>query len=276
MASLTEVYEGNNGAGLRRLSVGVTVFGVGALLLVTGIIIGATGVGQRFGLGLYETRELAGILGGLGLPAILIGMITVLPRSSTHIRIAAGVGAVICVVGLFLFRGAYPIDWVGGSGNASMTLIVATTYVGGALISSWSLFTAVANFKARNDPGGTVSLEITQGGETRIVDVEGDSLRRTLSGIGLMGSTPDGSVETQTNTGPNVPRATSPSATVSDGGAAADDAVFLDDGNPIRDTYCGNCTHFRYARSDDGLVPYCDFDGVRMDNMDACDSWEPN
>ena len=69
MASLTEVYEGgNNGAGRRQLYAGVALFTVGAVLLVAGIVVAATGVGSRFGLDLYDARGVAGILGGVGLP----------------------------------------------------------------------------------------------------------------------------------------------------------------------------------------------------------------
>ncbi|MEF8778321.1 MAG: hypothetical protein V5A36_05355, partial [Natronomonas sp.] len=68
MASLTEVYNGGGGAGLRRLYIGVVLFGVGAVLVTTGLVVASTGIGSRFGLGLYQSRELAGILGGLGFP----------------------------------------------------------------------------------------------------------------------------------------------------------------------------------------------------------------
>lgn len=282
MASLTEVYENGNGAGLRRLYAGVTTFGVGVILLVAGIVVATTSFGQWLGLGFFEARKVAGIFGGLGLPALLIGTMTVLPRASWRIRSAAIAGGIVCLGGIAAFANAYPVDWVGGSGNASMTLVVAITYFGGALVATWSLFAAIANFKARNDSGGTVSIEITRGGKTRIVEVQGDSLRQTLGGIGLLGGTPDGEVETQTNV-PSSPTTSSMSSTpttsasaVSDGGGTTDDAVFLDeDETPITDTYCGNCDHFRYARTDDGLVPYCGLDETTMADMDACDQWTP-
>jgi hypothetical protein len=330
MASLTEVYEGGNGAGLRRLYAGVALFGVGAVLLVAGIVIAATDLSQSLGLELFEARNYAGVLGGLGLPALLLGTMTVLPRAERHVRIGAAAGGLICLVGVALFNAAYPVDWVGGSGNTSMTLVVAGVYFTGTIVTSWSLFASVASFKARNDPGGTVKLEITKGGETRIVEVEGDDLRGTLGGIGLLGADPDGNVETQTNrdsaggtqsdpsgsaarptgtanragTAPTADRTTSgtssdPSGTagqsstrsssapgfgddlsVTDGGATTDDAEFLDDGPASApspdDRYCGNCGHFRYVRTDEGMVPYCGFHGEAMDDMEACDEWSPN
>jgi hypothetical protein len=315
MASLTEVYEGGNGASLRRLYAGVALFGVGAVLLVAGIVIAATELSQSLGLGLFEARNYAGVLGGLGLPALLLGTIIVLPRAERHVRVGAAAGGLVCLVGVVLFNAAYPVDWVGGSGNTSMTLAVAAVYFIGAIITSWSLFASVASFKARNDPGGTVKLEITKEGETKVVEVSNDDLRGKLGGIGLLGSTPDGDVETQTNrddettgtgsdrtTGRSRPASNAPEndaqarsrsqsrsqsdpgfgddLSVTDGGATTDDAEFLDEGptgapSPD-DRYCGNCGHFRYVRTDEGMVPYCGYHGEAMDDMEACDEWTPN
>ncbi len=287
MASLTEVYRGGSGAGLRRLYAGVALFGVGAVLVTAGLVVASTGIGSWFGLGLYRSRELAGVLGGLGFPAVLLGTMVALPRASRGLQTAAAAGAGICLVGVGMFTHWYPIDWIGGSGNTTMTLVVATTYFAGAILTTWSLFTAVANFKARNDPGGTISLEITKAGETRVVEVSNDELRGKLGGIGVLGGTPDGDVETQTNRDRSARTESSSSAT--DGGAtatrsireptgAADDAELVDEPprSPANDRYCGNCSHFRYARTDDGLVPYCGLHSEAMDDMDACEQWSPN
>jgi hypothetical protein len=310
MASLTEVYRGKSGAGLRRLYAGVTLFGVGAVLVTAGLVVASTGIGSRFGFGLYRSRELAGVLGGLGFPAVLLGTMVALPRASRRLRTAAAVGAAVCLLGVGMFARWYPVDWIGGSGNTTMTLVVATTYFVGTILTTWSLFTAVANFKARNDPGGTISLEITKAGETRVVEVSNDELRGKLGGIGMFGETPDGEAETQTNRDAHTggPDASTPSpatpspggASATDGGAAAsrsireptgtqtgtgagresgtgDDAEFVDEPPaPSNDRYCGNCSHFRYARTDDGLVPYCGLHSEAMDDMDACEAWSPN
>ena len=299
MASLTEVYRGGGGAGLRRLYAGVALFGVGAVLITTGVVIASTGLGTYLGLGQYGSRELAGVLGGVGFPAVLFGTMVALPRASRRLQSAGAVGAVVCLVGVGLFVRWYPVDWVGGSGNTTMTLVVSATYFVGAILTCWCLFTAVANFKARNDPGGTVSLEITKEGETRIVEVSNDELRSHLGGVGLLGATPDGEAETQTNrpdggtTARSEPRSraagsagTDPSPTDGgiDGGnsigapGVSDDAEFLDDGPsaPINDRYCGNCAYFRYVRTDEGLVPYCGLHSEAMDDMDACEQWSPN
>ena len=298
MASLTEVYRGGDGAGLRRLYAGVVLFGIGAVLVTTGLIVASTGIGPYLGLGQYRSRELAGVLGGLGFPAVLFGTMVALPRASKRLQVAAGLGAVLCLVGVVMFVRWYPVDWVGGSGNTAMTFVVSITYFVGAIVTSWCLFSAVANFKARNDPGGTVSLEITREGETRIVEVSNDELRGQLGGIGLLGGTPDGEVETQTNreNSPEQRQTTQPtraqssigSPNATDGGAdndgliqeirGANGAEFLDEGpsEPISDRYCGNCAYFRYVRTESGLAPYCGLHSDAMDDMDACDEWTSN
>ena len=296
MASLTEVYRGGSGAGLRRLYAGVALFGVGAVLVTAGLVVASTGIGSRFGLGLYRSRELAGVLGGFGFPAVLLGTMVALPRASRGLQTAAVVGAGVCLLGVGMFVRWYPVDWIGGSGNSTMTLVVAFTYFAGTILTTWSLFTAVANFKARNDPGGTISLEITKAGETRVVEVSNDELRGKLGGIGMLGGTPDGEAETQTNresagTGKRSASASSEplgGASATDGGASAsrsireptgtNDAELVDDApkQPSNDRYCGNCSHFRYARTDDGLVPYCGLHSEAMDDMDACEQWSPN
>lgn len=299
MASLTEVYSGGSGAGLRRLYAGVALFGVGAVLVTAGLVVASTGIGSYFGLGLYRSRELAGILGGLGFPAVLLGTMVALPRAARGLQTAAVVGAGICLLAVGLFARWYPVDWIGGSGNSTMTLVVAFTYFAGTILTSWSLFTAVANFKARNDPGGMISLEITKAGETRVVEVSNDELRGKLGGIGMLGGTPDGEAQTQTNRGSGGGRERSTStpsnplgdASATDGGATAtqsiheptgtdgtDDAELVDDDprQPSNDRYCGNCSHFRYARTDDGLVPYCGLHSEAMEDMDACEQWSPN
>ncbi|PSQ18357.1 ribonuclease BN [Halobacteriales archaeon QS_8_69_73] len=277
MASLTEVYDGGGGAGLRRVYAGVVLFVVGAVLLVAGIATATTDVGGRFGLGLYEAREVAGVLGGVGLPLVLLGTMTAIPRTSRRLRGVAVVGAAASAAGVALFADAYPVDWVGGLGDTTMTLVVASVYFIGTIVTTWCLFVAVANFKARNDPGGTVKLEITKAGETRVVEVSNDRLEGTLGGIGVFGGTPDGDVETQTNRGGSG-RAAGNSQSITDGGATTDDAEFLADesASPLGDTYCGNCTHFRYVRTDDGMVPYCGYHDDRMDDMEACEEWTSN
>ena len=274
MASLSEVYErGRGGADLRRLYAGVGLVLVGVVLAVTGLVFGtSTAAAEAFGLGVFEAREVAVITAGIGLPLTLIGVVTVLPQSGRRVRVAAAVGTVIALFGILLFREFYPMQWYGM--ETDYTLPVSAIYFLGVLTTFWSVFTAVANFKTRNDPGGTVKLEVTKQGKTRVVEVSDEGLRNRLSGIGFLGSTPDGDAQTQTATDASSPNGDP----VSDGGSAAagHDAEFLDEPSPEPrgDVYCGNCTHFNYVRTNDGMKPYCGLHAEVMDDMEACERWE--
>jgi hypothetical protein len=275
MASLSEVYEGDRGgADLRRLYAGVGLFLVGVALAVTGLVFGtSTAVAEAFGLGVYEAREVAAIAGGIGLPFTFLGVVTVLPQSGRRVRVASVVGTAIALFGVLLFWEFYPMQWYGMA--TDYTLPVSAIYFLGVLTTFWSVFVAVANFKTRNDPGGTVKLEVTKQGRTRVVEVSDEGLRNRLSGIGFLGNTPDGAAQTQTAPG------TGDGPPVSDGGSSAatgHDAEFVDEPSPDPrgDVYCGNCAHFNYVRTNDGMKPYCGFHGEVMEDMDPCDQWEGN
>lgn len=293
MASLTEVYDGHVGgeASLRQLTLGIALFVAGSIMLVVGIVVASTEVLSAVGVGRFESRRIAGLLAGLGVPSVFLGIFTVLP-ASRRVRAAAAIGASVAVLGVAMFWSIYPQGWLGATENHRTFEVVAIYFVG-TIVTFWCLFVAVANFKTRNDPGGTVKLEITKEGKTRIVEVDRGDLRRNgLGGIGLLGSTPDGSVGTQTNR---------PSAAASDGGSAEpeirtpvgsssggivetstpDRGVDVLDGssgserNPV-DAYCGNCVHFDYVRTSTGMQPYCGHHAETMDDMTACPEWSAN
>ncbi|USZ68931.1 hypothetical protein NGM10_04140 [Halorussus salilacus] len=311
MTSLAEAYEENVGevGSLRRLYLGVGLFVAGALLVVAGILVSTTSVHSVFGLEYWQGREIAGVLAGLGVPAVFVGIFTVLPASQ-RVRAAAAIGAGIAVLGVALFTHAYPYKWTGAGNGTNLTPHVAVVYFLGVLVTVWCLFVAVANFKTRNDPGGTVTLELTREGEVRTVEVEKEELAdfdglddvqalRTeladaadgsaetpqtgLGGVAFVGDTPDGETPTQTNQ-PGGASATRGPRPTSDGGTAANDIRSpLDDADaPARprqgttDAYCGNCQHFDYVRTNEGMKPRCGYYGRVMDDMDACDEWEPN
>jgi len=129
----------------------------------------------------------------------LLGVMTVLP-ADRRTRAAAVVGAAVMCLGVALFAHAYPHQWVGGPSPelTNLTLPTAGVYFFGAATMLWSVFVGVANFKTRNDPGGTVTMEVTHKGETKIIEVERDQIGG-MGGVGLLGGTPDGDIETQTN-----------------------------------------------------------------------------
>jgi len=42
------------------------------------------------------------------------------------------------------------------------------------------------------------------------------------------------------------------------------------------DQYCGNCEHFSYVRTEDGMTPHCGHTSEYMEDMEACEDWSPN
>ncbi|QLG28605.1 ribonuclease BN [Halorarum halophilum] len=348
MTSLAEVYEGKVGeyASLRRLYLGVGLFLLGALLVVCGIVVAGTDPAID-ALGLTEARQYGGVLGGLGVPAVFLGIFTVLP-AERRTRAAAVVGAGVAVLGVALFAHAYPCQWSGsncGAGLVDLTIPTAAVYFLGSMTTFWCLFVGVANFKSRNDPGGTVRLQVTREGETEIIEVPRSQVSEVqgakgamggLGGIGFMGNTPDGDVETQTNRGGTrrAGPATGADPAASDGGASTQDIRSLrDDTSPSAstesttstrspsapsspsnprpsptepasssaggsaasasgrtgnagggadgraknagDAYCGSCGHFQYVRTENGMQPYCGLHDDLMDDMEACEEWNP-
>ncbi|UPV99327.1 YihY/virulence factor BrkB family protein [Halorussus gelatinilyticus] len=321
MTSLAEAYEENVGevGNVRLLYLGVGLFAAGALLVVLGILVATTSLHATLGLGVLGAREVAGVLAGLGVPAVFVGIFSVLPASE-RVRAAAAIGAGVSILGVALFTYAYPRHWAGY--NRQLTLPVVAVYFFGVLVTFGCLFVAVVNFKTRNDPGGTVTLEVAHEGEVRTVEVRKGELdefedienlnalqteladsaagdpendpdpvstdpsETGLGGVAFMGATPDGETPTQTNQ-PSGRSATGASGRgarpTSDGGTTANDIRSpLDDADaPTRtqgttDAYCGNCQYFKYVRTNEGMKPHCGFYGREMDDMDACEEWQPN
>ncbi len=295
MTSLSEVYDGEVGTetGLRRLYLGVGLFLLGAVLAVAGIL--AATMSPPFAhvfANLADARHNGGVLVGVGVPVAFLGLSSILP-AGRKTRIAAIVGACVAFLGVALFYHAYPCQWSGSTchnGRMDLTLPTAFVYFAGMATTFWCFFVGAANFKTRNDPGGTVRMEVTREGETQIIEVERSAVSG-LGGVGLLGATPDGDVETQTAAGQ-----AGVDQTVSDGGApetdisspmdrpstseqtTSDAEIMTDDEAPPRpkgDTYCGNCAHFRYVRTENGMQPYCGLHDEAMDSMDACDQWTP-
>jgi len=283
MTSLADAYDQRAGeVSRRRLYLGTGLFVGGALLVVGAILAGGTTVLSGLGFSLAAARELAGVLLGLGIPAVFLGIFVVLPASTLY-RAAAAVGAGVAVLGVMLFRYAYPDRWYTASGAPTdLTLLVGLVYFAGTITTFWCLFTAIATFKRRNDPGGTVSLTYTEDGETRTVRVaaeDADAARAALGGggggggVGVFGGVDEPEAAGTTDGGAATRDIRSPGA---DGGE-----VLTDDPEPAADPsqadrYCGNCAEFQYVRTDAGIQPYCGFHGEQMDDMDACEEWTPN
>lgn len=73
----------------------------------------------------WQLRRIAGSLGLLGLPALLLSIPVLLPVDRRAIY-AAGVGAAVCVVGVGVFAASYPYHWnvAGTTDNSTLGVVV--------------------------------------------------------------------------------------------------------------------------------------------------------
>lgn len=178
MTSLSEAYDdrGWEGRDPRRVSAGAALFVVGALAVVVAILVPTTDLATLADATTRTAvRRLAGTLAGLGIPAMFLGVVVVLPASRRE-RLGVVAGAFLSVGGVFLFRYAYPTRWV--SSGESLAFPTAMLYFVGGSVALWFVFSAVATFKLRNNPHGTVTLEVVRQGETREIEVSRDEYRR--------------------------------------------------------------------------------------------------
>ena len=114
-------------------------------------------------------------MAGLGIPAMLLGVVVVLPASRRE-RVGVVAGALVSVGGVALFRYAYPTRWVGDA--TSYAFPTAMVYFVGGSVALWFVFTTVATFKLRNNPHGTVTLEVVRQGEVREIEVSQGEYRQ--------------------------------------------------------------------------------------------------
>jgi hypothetical protein len=329
MTGLADAYTDDVGAlqSDTRLKAGLGLLLVGTLLGLLAVVVAIANPTE------WGARRVAGVLGGLAAPALAGGVVVILPASA-RLRAAAAIGASLTLLGVASFWQAYPDHWLGHGDR--LTPYVTAIYFVGMLTIALCLFAGIATFKRRNDPGGTVSLSVGEG-KTKYVKVEEDGGGPLGGGVGLLGGTPDGSVETQTNrpgkgenrsgasrsrsgdsrsssggsrtssgttsartgsanagAGGTTTARSSPAAgfgTASDGGASAETLESPEPkpdaggraagagGNTsadLTDEYCGNCEHFEYVRTDQGMTPYCGHRSEYMDDVEACEDWSPN
>ncbi|QGA81288.1 hypothetical protein [Halomicrobium sp. LC1Hm] len=171
MESLGDAYGGSrwNGRDPRRVYAGVVLFAVGVLAVVVGILIVTTPLGTLLGAdSATEAQSLAGVLAGLGVPASLASVVVVLP-STRRERVGVLAGTLLCVVGVGLFAYAYPTRWTGTA--QSLAFPTTMVYFLGGSLAFWFVFTAVAGYRIRNNPHGTVRLELRREGETKTVEL---------------------------------------------------------------------------------------------------------
>lgn len=172
MTSLDEVYNAPSETLSRGTLAGATCLALGAIAVVVAM-------GLVWSGGDSTTAKLnAGIAAGLGIPAMLLGIVVVLP-ASTRTRIGVTFGAMLTVAGVWLFQYAYPGRWTRTADPLAFETLFL--YGIGCAIAVWFVFTAIARTRLRNNPQGTVSLEVVTQGETRTVEVSHNQYREIVS-----------------------------------------------------------------------------------------------
>lgn len=191
MPSLDETYD-RRWEGLQepqRVGVGMVLAGIGALAVLVAMGLVA------FRPESTGAKQAAGVAAGLGVPAMLLGIVVVLPASRRD-RLGVLAGAGLTALGVALFWYAYPGNWTRTAD--SMAFETLGVYAVGCAVGLWFVFSTLASTRLRNVPQGTVELEVVRDDETRTVEVSRDRYREIV-GDGEGGETepriesPDGS-----------------------------------------------------------------------------------
>lgn len=239
----------------RRVRSGTSLFLGGTLLVVLGILSATSPLLTALGYSIYGAREIGGTLAGIGTPALFIGL-TAMLRTDEKYRRFAYAGAAICVLGVGVFRLAYPHHWAGY--GMDLTPYVTTLYFIGVFVTAVYMFVGIVN------------------SEIKIEEIR-------------MFSEPEPEPEPAPE--PESEPRPSPTDTSQSGGAGIkanvesiedpeqDDGVVLENESPppetVVDKYCGNCEHFDYVDTAGGMKPYCALYDEIMDDVEPCDDWEP-
>jgi len=164
MPSLDEAYDrgGFTERSPRHVAGGVALGVVGALAVVGAIVLVAVGGDAT------APKAQAGALAGLGIPALLLSVVFVLP-ARTRRRAGVVVGSALSLVGVWLFWHAYPTRWTRTADSLAFETVML--YAVGAAVALWFVFATLATFRLRNNPQGTVALEVVRQGETKTVEV---------------------------------------------------------------------------------------------------------
>jgi hypothetical protein len=184
MPSLGEAYSRDRFGGRdpRRIYGGAALGVAGALAVLAAIGLVAVGGDAT------AAKAYAGVLAGLGVPAMLLGVVLVLP-ASTRERLGVVAGTALTTAGVWLFWHAYPARWTRTADPMAFETVLV--YALGGAIALWFVFTAIATVRLRNDPQGTVHLEVVRQGETKTVTVSRDRYRSLVSDGGESGDIED-------------------------------------------------------------------------------------
>jgi len=183
MEHLGDAYGGRRWEGRdpRRVYAGATLGILGALAVVIGLLVVTTPLSDLLGASdLRAAEKLAGTLGGLGIPAMFLSVVTVLP-SSRREQVGVLAGTAFCLVGIGLFQVAYPYQWT--TGTETLAFETAMAYFVGVCLAFWFVFTAMASFRTRNNPQGMVRLELTRQGKSKTVRVSREEYQRYAEAV---------------------------------------------------------------------------------------------
>lgn len=120
-------------------------FGVGGLLLFLGEQVFVEGTG-------FWLREVAFAVGAFGLPALLLGVVVLLPVDRRALYVG-GAGLAVTLVAIALFVTAYPGDW-NVKGGPDMTAEGVTTYAVGLVSLVAAAGAALVSYHVERSEGG--------------------------------------------------------------------------------------------------------------------------
>ena len=183
MENLGDAYGGRRWEGRdpRRVLAGGALALAGALAVVLAILVATTPLADLLGASdIRAAEKLGGTIGSLGVPAMFVGIVAVLP-SSRREQVGVIAGAGLCLVGTLLFQVAYPYNWT--TGPRTLAFETTIVFLVGACVAFWFVFTAMASFRLRNNPQGTVTLELTHRGESKTVHVSPEEYRRYTNAV---------------------------------------------------------------------------------------------
>jgi hypothetical protein len=116
---------------------------------------------------------------------MLLSVVLVLP-ATTRERAGVVLGSVATVAGVWLFWHAYPTQWTRTADPLAFETVMLYGLGGG--VALWYVFTALATFRRRNTPQGTVEVEVVRDGGTRTVEVSPDQYREMVGDGGDPGT----------------------------------------------------------------------------------------
>lgn len=174
MTSLDEAYDRRwSGArNPRRVAGGLVLVGIGVVAIVAAMgLVGFRGDSTT-------AKQYAGATAGLGIPALLLGVVVVLP-ASTRTRLGVVFGTAIASAGVIMFWNVYPGRWTRTSDPLAFETMML--YGLGCAVALAFVFSAIASFRLRNNPQGTVRLEVVRQGETKTVEVSNQQYRNLVN-----------------------------------------------------------------------------------------------